>query len=426
MMNFNLLSHIRGLDETRVVWLFNIGLEAYWNGEQATIKDAKGDVVVNHMEEMNLLITRPQDIMILRTKPDEAYLKELEARGFTLPTIVTPSVEDETRGISYLVTEDEALIVQIKELLSDTEDKIFVPYGVTTIEENIARQLGLTLFGSPNDINKAINDKIFSRKFALEHGMAVSAGEIVSSLEELEKVAADYLGKYGRIIIKEPCGASGKGLWIVDSERKLKTTMMVIKRFFKDATDRQWLVEQWCDKLCDLNYQVYVGMDGTVEVFSIKEQLCNDVVYIGSVMPPRFSKELQEECVRCGEIIGKGLHEMGYVGILGIDAMILKDGTLIPIIEINGRHTLSTYISFLPDRHPGKQLFSFYHQLSMNPDRDCFAKTAALVSAADKDAFVYTSETIRADRVGDAGRVFIYLVGENVEEKYNNLLEVLK
>ena len=134
MMNFNLLSHIRGLDETRVVWLFNIGLEAYWNGEQATIKDAKGDVVVNHMEEMNLLITRPQDIMILRTKPDEAYLKELEARGFTLPTIVTPSVEDETRGISYLVTEDEALIVQIKELLSDTEDKIFVPYGVTTIE----------------------------------------------------------------------------------------------------------------------------------------------------------------------------------------------------------------------------------------------------------------------------------------------------
>ena len=145
-------------------------------------------------------------------------------------------------------------------------------------------------------------------------------------------------------------------------------------------------------------------------------------------MPPPFSKELQDECVKCGEIIGKGLYDMGYVGILGIDAMILKDGTLIPIIEINGRHTLFTYISFLPDGHPGKQLFSFYHKLAMTEDMDCFAKVSKAVSTLDEDAHVYTSETIRGARVGDAGRVFIYLVAEDaaqVEEKYNKILEIL-
>lgn len=57
-----------------------------------------------------------------------------------------------------------------------------------------------------------------------------------------------------------------------------------------------------------------------------------------------------QECKHCGEIIGARLFELGYRGGVGIDAMILENNELIPIIEINGRFTLSTYVSFVQEK----------------------------------------------------------------------------
>ena len=100
MMKFHLLEHIRKNDDNVVIWLFNIGLEKYWNGEVFTVKNTKEDVVVNHMEEMNLLLTRKQDILILRSKPEESYLQALQEFGAEIPRIVWPSTENEEKSIS--------------------------------------------------------------------------------------------------------------------------------------------------------------------------------------------------------------------------------------------------------------------------------------------------------------------------------------
>ena len=58
MIDFHLLNHIRNNDDYIVIWLFNIGLEKYWNGEVFTVRNTKEDVLVNHLEEINLLITK--------------------------------------------------------------------------------------------------------------------------------------------------------------------------------------------------------------------------------------------------------------------------------------------------------------------------------------------------------------------------------
>lgn len=49
-------------------------LEILYDGEQF-IDLNKEEFVINHIEEMNLLIARKQDILILRKQPDEVYLK---------------------------------------------------------------------------------------------------------------------------------------------------------------------------------------------------------------------------------------------------------------------------------------------------------------------------------------------------------------
>ena len=304
MMKFHLLEHIRKNDDNVVIWLFNIGLEKYWNGEVFTVKNTKEDVVVNHMEEMNLLLTRKQDILILRSKPEESYLQALQEFGAEIPRIVWPSTENEEKSISELVVEDDALIAQMKELTKDAQNVFFVPYGVSEIEEQIQKKLNVPMFGSASEINKMVNNKVFSRAFAIENGFRVSEGKVCQGFAELEVAAKQMLAKYGKIIIKEPCGASGKGLWVVDSEAKCKSTLLIIKRFFQEHMDGEWLVEEWCSKKADLNYQIYVGMNGEVEVFSIKEQKVNGTVYVGSVIPPAFTDDMMQECRECGEIIG--------------------------------------------------------------------------------------------------------------------------
>lgn len=429
-MGFNLLRHIRENDEYTVVWLFNIGLEKYWNGEVFTVKSSGDDVVVNHMEEMNLLLTRSQDILILRDMPDSYYLDTLKELKVEIPTIVCPGIKDENKSISELVLEDNDLINKVKELIADRDKVIFVPYGVSTLEEDITDKLGIPRFGSGNDINKAINNKVFSREFALKHNFRVPGGIVCKGFEELQANAKEYLDKYGKIIIKEPCGASGKGLWVVETPAKLKSTLLIIKRFFAEHMDGDWLVEEWCTKQADLNYQVYVGSDGETQVFSIKEQIVNGTVYVGSVIPPSFSEEILARCNECGQIIGKELYSIGYRGILGIDAMILDNGELVPIVEINGRFTLSTYISFVEQRlnWEDKKIFAFYKKipLSESENYESIVKKMQNANLWKKDdgsgIITYTSETVNSFRVGEYGRLFVLTFAANEDEmmKYHD------
>ncbi len=434
-MVFDLLKHIRENDEYTVIWLFNIGVEKYWNSDVFTVKSAGDDTVVAHMEEMNLLITRSQDILILRDEPDSAYLDQMRAFGAEIPTIVCPAVKDEGRSISEIVLEDDDLADRIKKLVRDRDNVVFVPYGVSTLEEEISRKLDIPIFGPASADAMKVNDKVYSRRFAIEHDFPVPEGKVCTGYDELCAKAEEYLTGFGKIIIKEPHGASGKGLWVVETPAKLKSTLLIIKRFYDISVDREWIVEQWCDKQTDLNYQVYVGGtedDPQIEVFSVKEQRVNGTVYTGSVIPPSFDESITDECVRCGGIIGRDLHAVGYRGILGIDAMILSDGTLIPIVEINGRFTLSTYLSFIPSRCRGvtDKIFASYRRIRLGPG-DSYASAVKKLSDAGiayegrDGVFVYTSETIRADRTGEYGRFFTLCLGKD-EHRTDELLSKCK
>ena len=423
MIDFHLLKHIRNNDDYVVIWLFNIGVEKYWNGEVFTVKNGKEDVIVNHLEEINLLITKKQDIILLRNMPSKEYLKTMEEFGVEIPCIMCPSCEDENKGISELVLEDDNLIIEIKEKIKLEKKVIFVPYGVSELEEQISDKLEVPMLGSSNEINKKINNKVFSRRFAMEQGFRVAEGRVCEGLEELESVAYEMLEKFGKIIIKEPCGASGKGLWVVDSEVKCRMSLTIIKRFFKNRIDSGWIVEEWCNKKADLNYQIYIGLNGEIEVFSIKEQKVNSTVYIGSIIPPTFSDLIMQECKTCGEIIAVKLYELGYRGILGVDAMILENNELIPIVEINGRFTLSTYVSFVQEmKHAiNSRLFAFYNKIPLMDYNDYTGLKEQLQEKkiwykANSGLFVYNSESITKSRVGDNGRMFAILFANNEDE----------
>lgn len=419
MKEFNLLDHIRNdSDGNIVIWIFNIGVEKCWNNGTGIVKDPNEDIVVNHVEEINLLITKKQDCMIMRKRPTEAFLKELDKKGYEVPNIICPSCEDETKSISELTLEDDALLEKLR-LLGQKANTYFVPYGVSEAEEKIAEICGLHLIGGTNDKSKAVNNKIFSKKVARDLALPTADEVICRSAEEIRTAYEKLSEKYSRIIVKMPCNSSGQGMWIIDNEKKLNTVYAVINRISRTQKVEEWLAEGWIEKQMDLNLQVYVSENGYVETFSVKEQIVEETLYIGSVISAGLSEQQYKKCLEYGNKIGEYLYSLGYSGVFGIDALVAKDGTIVPIIEINGRFTLSTYVSFITMRYPEKYLYAFYKRLQSKAlEYERLKKSLEendLWLTESKGIWVYNAATVDSHLASGRVRIFCLAVGENRE-----------
>lgn len=437
----NLLNYItQERNKGIIVWLCNIGAEKYWNTVNAGMSDRYEDAIVNRIEEMNILICRKQDILILREKPETAYLNKLEKIGFDIPTILVPENPDQATPISELVLRDEKLLRQLQEIAGSNKEVYFAPYAVTCLEEEIAEKCNMRLVGSSSQVNARINDKIFNRRIAEELNFPVCEGRVCNSIEEIRQEYYRLTGslQFEKVIVKEPFGASGKGLYVLEDEAMLESTLRIIGRFARKNSEAKWLVEGWYEKKADINYQIYIAADGSVSVFSIKQQMLRGTVYIGSKIPPELTDGEVRAIKKYGEQIGKYLYGIGYTGIAGVDAIITMNDIIIPIIEINGRFTLSTYVSFLDRIMEGRKIVTRYFRVSTKSIL-CYRSLLSMLEEKEIDydtqkkegVIVYTAGTFTSGFVNGngcySGRIFA-LVAAREEDKikqYVNKLEEL-
>ena len=424
MDDFNLLDHIRNRDEQSVVvWLFNIGTEKVWKkGNSKGVSDKNENIIVNHIEEINLLITRRQDYIILRKKPNLEFLSDLIDYDMEIPNMLFPSVEDESKSISELVLADDKLIQDLSDI-AKKQKVYFVPYGVSVYEEEIAKKSGMHLVGGTHEKSCIVNDKIFSKQISRDLNLPAAEDRVCSTLDEIKEAYEELKKKHSKIIIKMPCNSSGQGMWIVDSEKKLKTVCLIITRLMKDRKNEKWLVEGWIDHKIDLNIQIYVSESGYVDVFSVKEQIIDGTLYTGSVMPPRISKENYDCCVAYAKKIGTELYNKGYSGVFGIDALIDNDDRVVPIIEINGRFTLSTYLSFLLYKFHNKKIIAFYKRIKTQSDRHYSdlidrMKDNSILFDGTEGVMVYNSATTNSDLAENHIRVFYVAIADKYDKAF--------
>ncbi|WP_072329324.1 MULTISPECIES: peptide ligase PGM1-related protein [unclassified Paenibacillus] len=423
-----------------LIWLLNIGAEKYWHPVHAGVIDRTEDRIVARVEEMNLLLCREQDILIVRERPDEAYLAKLREWGFEVPRrILVPFGADAPLPISELVLQDEELKRELAAAAAEAAAEVkakmksaggsgrtesapaggragasavgtikaggggpedaglhpvgvyFVPYAVTRLEERIAEECRLTLVGAPAAVSAAVNDKIGSRRIAQSLGLPVSQGRVCLSAAEIrdEYERLTERERFATVIVKEPHGASGKGLYKVDSPEKLGLLLSRLARFSRGREDAQWLVEGWYRAQADISLQLYVSPQGEARVFSIKRQVLRDTVYIGSRVPAELDESALSAYRKYGELIGRHLYEeYGYTGVAGIDSIITEEGTILPVIEINGRFTLSTYLSFVGDVLGEVKLYARYFKLLTRSPHDY----ARLCAAMEHEGLLYDRE----------------------------------
>lgn len=411
-MGYNSIKEVLGINK-KIIWIYNIGVEDVWY-RNGSIKDNSSVKIVNEMEDMNILLASSEDIIIMRNSPSKEYKDYLKSIGFNIPNIIEINEKDDNKAISELILNDEKLLLQLKKL---SNDYMMLTYGISELEEKISSITGLKLIGASSEIVKRVNDKIFSRDVAKELNLNVTEGE-KCTIDEIQDVANELFYKYKKVIIKAPHGASGKGLYLIDKIEDVRRIMLVLKRFHKN--DEFFLVEGWIENKKDYNYQLYLN-DLETKIFSIKEQITKDTVYVGSLF--QIDDIIKSEIEYNGMLVGEVLrNKYSYRGFLGIDCLYNGD-KIVPIIEINGRMTLSTYLSFISNIFPDKLFYSLYKNVFELSFNDVLAKLKAADinynTESKKGVICYVEGSLQPK-----GRLFLLIVANSNNEITNYINKV--
>lgn len=351
---------LTGRDNVTFVYLNNFEVEEYWS-EQGILKlpslsiGSAGDVV-NRMEELGLFLAGENDIILLKSLPDQAFMAEAQSLGFGLSRCVAAKCNEPALNITANLLRCPDTLDKLRELSEDSETRAYlVPFGTSDQEEELSRLTGIPLAVPSADVFRKVNDKGYSRRLNTELGIRQIPGAECTSLEELA-VAFErlkpVLEQGGRLVLKDSMGVSGKGITVITDESRFYKCMNMLEKQAnkKDIRRINYVLEQWIDKICDLNYQILIDRSGGVEFLGVKESLVEQGVHQGHLMPSRLD-DIQLGIIREAALqIGAALHRDGYYGIAGMDAILDQDGTVWPNLEINARFNMSTYQTNIQNR----------------------------------------------------------------------------
>ena len=338
-----------GSPEWPLVLLGNFEVEDRWaEGERGLpqVPVRRSTALVNRMEEFALLLAGEGDTVVLKEQPDHDFVSYLENVGIPLPAVLCPQAQQPERIITEDVLADAQLLLQLGRL--GTRGAALLPHGVSDREEVLVARSGLPLAGASATVCKAVNSKIFSRLIADELGLPQPPGWTCNTVDEWGTAIAGarrIVAGGGRVVVKDAFGVSGRGLLQIDSERRLDLIDRKIRSRAERTGDGRLalVVEEWVDTRADLNYQVTVSCNGSVRIDFVKEAITDRGVHKGHRMPARLGRDQERGVWRAAELIGGRLAAEGYVGIVGIDAMIDAGDRVLPVVEINARSNMSTY-----------------------------------------------------------------------------------
>ncbi|KUL33781.1 preATP grasp domain-containing protein [Actinoplanes awajinensis] len=337
-----------GTARTPLVFLGNFEVEQRWGGDELglpRIALTAGDAMVNRMDEFALLLAGPDDYVVLKDRPDPEHLAYLAALGLALPHLLITDRQDPHHTVTQDALDSPALLARLSALAGVAA---LVPHGVSVDEEALAARTGVALAGSPAAVCKAVNGKIYSRRIATELGLRQSVGWTCETVEELDEAvehARELLAAGRTVVLKDSYGVSGKGLLVIQDEARLGQIHRKLHRRADRSGDHRLalLVEEWVDKTIDLNYQFTVFRDGGVHFDFVKEAVTAGGVHKGHRMPAGLTSRQLAIVRQSAAVLGARLAQDGYLGVVGVDAMLDPEGGVYPVVEINARSNMSTY-----------------------------------------------------------------------------------
>ncbi|GAA2683881.1 MULTISPECIES: hypothetical protein [Actinosynnema] len=333
----------------RALRLGTFDVERRWRPDRLAvlpeIVDRGADVVTSAMDELLAVACEPGDVLVTGAPPAAGWGEVLAGAGVGFEHRVAPA------GVGGSV--EERLLARP---LADLGGLGFEPYAVLPESAGVVGALGLQAALPDWRVVRAVSSKSWSNALVRDLGLA-GAGVVVDSVAGVEAEVAALRG--APALLKDPFGVSGRGVLAVTSPLVLRSVVRVLGKQVRRGLDVEVLVQRRFDPVADFSAQFVVRPGGEVDWLGVRLTENTGFAYAGSrPAPPGLAERLAASGYRdVMADVGAALADAGYLGPVCVDSMLLRDGTAVPVLEINPRMSMGL-ISVLAGR-----------RLAADPDR---------------------------------------------------------
>lgn len=260
------------------------------------------------------------------------------------------------------------------------------PYAVIPGTAEALRALGIAEPSPSVQATAAVNSKLWSNAFSLRHSLP-GAATVVRTGAELE-AAAGLID--GPVVLKSAYGVAGRGSLLV---HELKVLAGIGARLDNAAAlsgdDAALLVQPFFVRTADFSAHLDVDPCGTTRLVGLRGMTCRGLAFSSSdTLEEPLAQRLRSDADYTATLwqLGVELAEAGYFGPVSVDGLVARDGTLVPVLEVNARLSMGRVGLKLDRRAPGlcSSLGSFNAPVAEGTSyEDLDARLDAAVRGAD-------------------------------------------
>lgn len=386
------------------VHLGTFDAERWWRPADLAALPAAGgiDGAAESMDELLAGFCAPGDLLVTRRPVAPVVAKGLAAWG------IRPERHALGDGspVPPSTTVESAIRADPSALALLRSYPVFHPYAVLPDTDRLDWTDGLPAA----DAVAEVNSKSWSNSLALELGLP-GTGTVVRSVEELT-AAAD-----GTVVVKDPYGVSGRAMLEVATPGVLRA---VARTLAKQDRRIELLVQPKLDRRLDFSGHLTVSRDGSWEFLGVQAMNNRGFRHIGSApaSPELLDLVDRTDYVAVLGSVAKAVSAAGYWGPVGVDSMVLADGTVVPILEINARRSLGLLSLVLARQMPGFRLW----QLELRvPEGRGVDDVVAALPGAGSEVVVLSGSGLAAP----GGRVYLGLVTNEVRRLQDEVVAAL-
>lgn len=340
---------------SKTVVMGSFDAEKYWRPEGYSrlpeLEDKKATQIIACMDELLFPLCNRGDLLLNRFKMNPVFKSYLEQLGFEFSN----NRQDLYELGNDQFNPDKACVFELlsrrikepyfQEILKDVS--ALNTYAILPATAGICERLGIKNVYPEIENVKKVNSKIYSHKLHERIGLK-KYGTIINRGADITQLAAKYDDGRG-IILKDAFGVSGKGNALISSPGILKRITDYIISQEKRGLQTCFIMEPFLEKRSDFSCQIKIDPYGNMTILSIQKIINNNFSYAGSMTADQdFVDYLdQRGYFTVMEKIAGELFKDGYSGDVCIDSMILADGEIVPVVEINARKSMGLINHYL-------------------------------------------------------------------------------
>ncbi|WP_217561238.1 hypothetical protein [Paenibacillus sp. GbtcB18] len=224
---------------------------------------------------------------------------------------------------------------------------VLSPYAITAETEAYLQAAGPLVPLPDLETVVRVNSKMYSNRLLARIGEKCYGTEVGSAAEV--EAAGNALLKQGPYLLKDPFGVSGKGNLLIDSEAMQRRIAEHLHKQEGSGLRSHFLLEPLLKKETDFSSHWFIRESGEAEFISVQRMINHQQNYGGSIKADESFIRLLENAGYFG-VMEKALRllaEDGYHGFVCFDSMVLEDGEVVSIVEINARKSMGLINAYL-------------------------------------------------------------------------------